>query len=554
MRGGRAAFWSPLLLAVGGAAAQAAQPAAAANLARLEAAYADFNDAAGAASLIDSDPGRYTAPGYAGRSRAEWAQLYGSRRAQLRTGLARLEVEGLSATDRRAAFLMREAVAESAPTPESLAPSGHCADTQRRDLALRAAEQALYACFTELGNRLSFESATLTRVDALELLGSLPDAARREALFRAFVPLWHALNGDDEPDSPYRRMLRQAAQQLEGGHSPVGQAARTVGITAPELEDWLVRILDAWRQASGSTEVEPWDYRFQAEAGVRALSEQIPAARMQELTQRYYLDLGLDLTAARVMYDLEPRAGKAPLAYTDFVLRGRSRAGAWQPTIVRVSGSYTRGGLGELNELVHENGHAAHMLALRTRPAFMDLGDPVFYEAFADVPSWSVYEGAWQRKYLGREARAADSLRALYANVMLDVAWALFDVRMLRDPDTDPNRLWTELTTHYLHILPHPELSWWAVRVQLVDAPGYMVNYGLGSVITADLRRRIARQLGPFDAGESRWYAWLCAHLLASGEQYPTARLLERFLGRRVSPEALLDELRRLGAAGGSAQ
>jgi hypothetical protein len=26
------------------------------------------------------------------------------------------------------------------------------------------------------------------------------------------------------------------------------------------------------------------------------------------------------------------------------------------------------------------------MMALRTRPAFMDLGDPLFYEAFADVP------------------------------------------------------------------------------------------------------------------------------------------------------------------------
>lgn len=554
MRSWRASLWGLLTLAAAAGPSQAVQPAAAVQLSRLEAAYADFNDAAGAASLIDSDPGRYQAAGYAGRSRAEWAQLYASQRRQLRAGLARLEVAGLSATDRRAAMLMRAAVADSSPTPESLAPVGHCADAQRRDLALRAAQQALYGCFTELGNRLAFEGSTLTRVDALELLGSVPDAARREALFRAFEPLWHALNGDDEPDSPYRRMLRQAAQELKGSRSPVEQAARTVGVGAGELEDWLVRILDAWREGSASTELEPWDYRFEAEAPVRALSEQIPVAGMQELTQRYYFDLGLDLSRAHVIDDLEPRAGKAPLAYTDYVTRGRWRGGAWQPTIVRVSASYTRGGLGELNELVHENGHVAHMLALRTRPAFMDLGDAVFYEAFADVPSWSVYEPAWQRRYLGREIRAADSLRALYANVMLDVAWALFDVRMLRDPDTDPNRLWTDLTARYLHIRPHPELSWWAVRVQLVDAPGYMVNYGLGSVITADLRRRIALELGPFDAGESRWYPWLSAHLLASGERYPTPRLLERFLGRRVSPDALLDELRRLSSAGGSDQ
>jgi oligoendopeptidase F len=223
----------------------------------------------------------------------------------------------------------------------------------------------------------------------------------------------------------------------------------------------------------------------------------------------------------------------------------------WQPTLVRVSASYGRGGLGPLNELVHENGHAAHMLALRTRPAFMDLGDPIFYEAFADVPSWSVYEPAWQQKYLGRSASQASSLRALYCGVMLDVGWALFDLRMLHDPDTDPNALWTDITHRYLHVVPHPELAWWAVRVQLVHKPGYMVNYGLGAVITADIRDRIARQLGPFQSGDPRWYGWLSGKLLSSGEEHPTMELLREFLGRPVSPEALLMELRRIATADG---
>ena len=166
------------------------------------------------------------------------------------------------------------------------------------------------------------------------------------------------------------------------------------------------------------------------------------------------------------------------------------------PTLVRVSGNYAHGGLGLLNELVHENGHTVHMMALHTRPAFMDLGDALFYEAFADVPSWSIYEPAWQQKYLGRSSTEESSLRALYSSVMLDVAWALFEARMLREPTRDPNVVWTEITSKYLHVKPHPELAWWLVRVQLVDAPGYMVNYGLGAVVTADLRQRIAEQVG----------------------------------------------------------
>ena len=216
------------------------------------------------------------------------------------------------------------------------------------------------------------------------------------------------------------------------------------------------------------------------------------------------------------------------------------------PTLVRVSASYGRGGLGPLNELVHENGHAVHMLALRTRPAFMDLGDAIFYEAFADVPAWNVYEPAWQQHYLGRSAAEPDSLRALFGAVMLDVAWALFDLRMLEHPQADPNAVWTAITHRYLHVKPHPELAWWAVRVQLVDKPGYMVNYGLGAVITADIRQRIASGLGPFAAGDPRWYSWISRQLLSSGEELETAQLLRQFLGRPVSPQALLAALDRM--------
>ena len=61
----------------------------------------------------------------------------------------------------------------------------------------------------------------------------------------------------------------------------------------------------------------------------------------------------------------------------------------------------------------------------------MDWPDTLFTEAFADVPSWSVHEPAWQRRYLGAEVAEAVSLRALFSDVMLDVAWSLFEMRML---------------------------------------------------------------------------------------------------------------------------
>jgi hypothetical protein len=541
-----------LLLSLGAAAA--AEPAASsralAGLQHAERAYADFNDAYGAVSLIDSNPGAYPDGKYAGRTRAAWQEIYVERRAELARGLEDTSGGGLSGSDARAVEVMQAALADSSAEPHSLAPAGHCSDARRPDLQLQALQDALYACFAELGNKLRFENAQVTRVAAFELLTSMPEQQRRKTLFLAFQPLWVALNGHDEAGSPYRRMIRVAAEQTKADGSPIDAAAHTVGVSTVECERWLERILDTWRQVSGETAVEPWDYRFAGGAADRELAAAIPRDALQALNQRYYGDLGLDLAAAGVIYDLEPRSGKAPLAYTDYVRRGRMIAGSWRPTIVRVSASYARGGLGPLNELVHENGHAAHMLALRTRPAFMDLGDPIYYEAFADVTSWNVYEPAWQQKYLGRRLTQATSLRALYSGVMLDVAWALFDLRMLRDPQSDPNAVWTDITHRYLHVVPHPELAWWAVRVQLVHKPGYMVNYGLGAVITADIRQRIAQQLGPFESGDARWYGWLSEHLLSSGEERPTSQLLPDFLGRSVSPQALLAQLQRIAAAG----
>ena len=536
-----------LLMSAAAPAEEAARAAVPRTLREIEEAYADFNDALGAVSLIDSDPASYT-QGYAGRSRDGWQQLYVERRTQLEQSLQGARAS--SAEDKRAIGLMRADVSDSSPTPRSLAPTGHCRDAARQDLPLKPLQEALYDCFAELANSLRFEQGTVTRVAAFDLLARLAEPERRKALFMSFTPLWQALVGDDTAASPYRRMIRMAAAQAKRSASPVDAAAHTIGVSSAETERWLERILDTWRQVSGEGEIEPWDYRFAAGAAERELGEGIARAALEPLNQRYYLDLGLDLAKSQVIYDLDPRPGKAPLAYTDYVRRGRMVDDHWQPTIVRVSANYVRGGLGVLHELLHENGHAAHMLALRTRPAFMDLGDAIFYEAFADVPAWSVYEPAWQQKYLGRSVSASVSLRGLYAEVVLDVAWALFDLRMLRNPAADPNRVWTDITQRYLHVRPHPELAWWAVRVQLVDTPGYMVNYGLGAVITADIRQRIARQLGPFDTGEARWYGWLSQRLLTSGEEHPTAQLLQQFLGRPVSPAALLGELERLAAPG----
>jgi hypothetical protein len=526
------------------------------RVAQLEQIYADAVDAVDVITTIDS--GLFTT--YREKDRAAWKLLYAEKRAQLVAGLATLSTEGLSTTDARVVGIMRNSLQSTLPEDPGASsgalgpPSGNCRNASRKDLDASALRKALYSCFGEVGNNLSFEGKPVTRDSAIAMLGQLDDPQRRKALFLAFVPLWESINGKDEPDSPYRRRIKFAAADAAAHGSSssmsIDAAAKDLALTTDEVEHWLEKILDTWRQVTPDQPVEPWDYRYVAGAADRALASTLSPESMLAMNYAYYRDLGADLKNLGILYDLEPRPGKAPITYTDYVTMGRVENGAWQPTVSRVSASFGQSGLYVLNMLVHENGHAVHYEAIHNRPAFMDIGDDFFCEAFADVTSWNVYDPAWQRKYMVREVseKVSESagLRSQYTMVTLEATWALFELRMLRHPEADPNVVWTEITSHYLHIIPHPEYSWWAQRVQLVDAPGFMINYGLGAVVTAELRQHIREQIGPFNTGNPRWYSFVKSNLLQYGTEKETLELLRGFLGRPVSPDALVNDIRRL--------
>ncbi len=538
------ALCAVILLACASVPATATEPG---PLAPTEALFLEFLDAANAVDFIHSG----MAADYEGRDLASWDAQRIDRHKALIASIAAIDERKLPREDIRALAAIRVTLGDygdPSPAVANAPDSPACKDRDRKDLDYDGLSAALSSCYREIGNVLKFEDRTVDRGSALGLLGDIEEPARRKALFDAFLPLWAALNGNDQPDSPYRRLIALASKEAATDGSGVEAAARAIGVSVKDVERWLVQILEAWQKASPAGMVEPWDYRYAISEAQRRIAPSFPDTEIVAVDHRFYQDLGADVEKLGVVYDIDDRLDKSPLAYTDFLRRGRYVNGTWQPTVARVVGRYRSGGLSALNELVHENGHAVHISAIRNRPAFTDWPDTLFTEAFADVPSWSVYEPVWQRKYLGTELPAAMSLRALYGSVMLDVAWSLFEIRMLRDPASDPNAVWTDITSTYLHITPHPEVPWWAVRVQLVSNPGYMVNYGLGAVLTAEIRKATANAIGPFDAGNPKWYGWSSEELLVFGSERSTRDLMQVLLGRPPSPRALLEQINRLGA------
>jgi hypothetical protein len=513
------------------------------DLLAAEQLYAEFLNSYGARETIDSGLVNQVD----GKDRDYWAGRFATQKQTLTTSLERLTSARSSQEDAAVLASLKSGLADFGGTTTA-APEGRCSDASRPAEPEGVLRAALLACFREIGNHIQFAGHEMTRVAVLQLLESLEPEATRKQLFLALRPLWEAVDGDDGPTSPYRRRIAAAAAEARTQGSPIDGAARSLGLTAPELESALLDVLEVWRRVAVVGQVEPWDYRFRYAAASRALNPLLTRESLRPKMLRYFRDLGADPIPMRVTYDLDPRAGKTPFAYTDLIRIGQSIDGAWRPAAVRVSESVESAGLFTLDEMIHETGHAVHFMAVRARPAYFE-PDNFLAEAFANVPAWSLYEPEWQRRYLGRTVCRAVGLRERYALAMLDIAWTVFEIRMLREPNSSPNRVWTDLTSHYLGIVPHPDWAWWALRTQLVDTPGYMANYGAGAILTAAMRERIRQSIGSFDAGNARWYPWVSEHILRYGSELPTEELVARLVGGKISAQALIADIRGVAAS-----
>jgi len=514
---------------------------------------ATYQEARGLKDTIKATRARNANAAPDGTSLVELVRRYGETRTALVRDLGRIDPSALGEEDRHAFEVMQRApgidLGEEKPPPDApAAAKPDCA----YDPAAVAKEgfdplsERIYACYGQATENLIFEGKTLDRLTVFSLLPITGDRDRRRGLFLSMEPIWKAVNGDGGPGSPWRTLVRLSAARFREKNASIESSAALLGVDPGKVEPWLVSVLEAWRDATAGADLEPWDFGHAAGAMERALTPHIPRESLRPLNDRVYQDLGADPVLLGVEYDIEPRAGKDPVAYTDFAARPRRLPdGGWTTGRYRISASYAVGGPGNLAELLHETGHAVHIAAIRNRPAFLDWPDSdTFTEALAELVALDLYDPEWQQRYLGRSVPGPDALRAKYSGIVMDTAWALFEIRMHRDPSLDPNQVWTDLMRDYLHIRPHLEWSWWAVRGQLIDLPGYMLNYALGAILVADLRARTRELYGARPWGDTTWYPRVSDRLYRFGLERPSRQVIEEYLGRPVSPDALIRDLR----------
>ena len=503
---------------------------------------------------------RRSGPGPAARRRRPGARCRG-RRGAVRGLLAAIDAvpatDAVADDDARALGAMRAGI-ETAFGPDAELPvappieRASCDDAAAWAAAIEAGgtplRERLEGCYGTLADDLEVDGERLARP---QILGRLGDrAGRGEAATpvpgassrcggRSMATVADRRAGRDIGHRRTRRCSAESRARWARRRLPHRRQRAALGLAEGDVERWAVAALEAWRdavddpaRARGEPAVEPWDWWWRAGEADRAVRGHAPARARDRRQPPVVRRPGRRLRCAGRDVRHDAAAGPADrLGRVHDVRRATAPPASTapgRPGAPVVLATYVDGGLGDLAELVHEGGHACP-----------HRGDPDAARLRRLARLGRAHRGAGGgRRARRRRARLAGPLdprggarcrtrprsAAATPRSMLDTAWALFEIRLHAEPDRTPERGLDRDHVDYLGIAPHPEWSWWAMRGQLVQEPGYMANYSVGAVLAADLRAAIRAARGDWTGGDPGWYGvGLASTSTGSGRNAPPA-------------------------------
>ena len=582
-----------LILGFGAAMAESRETA---PLAETERLFLEFLAARDASAYLETGHVKE----WDGAGLETWNERLVARHKALTTSLARLDTAALAPSDQAALAAIRVTLGDIGDPAPAAADGARreprCEDRHDASLDREGLTAALRACFREIGNTLQFEGGTVDRGGALGLLAELDDPARRKAVFDAFLPLWAAINGANEPDSPYRRVLKMAAANDPVSSSGITAAARSIGVTVDDVERWLAQILAAWRDANPPDLVEPWDYRFYAEKVRKEkydldFNEVKPYMQMDKLREGMFwvagelFGLKFEEIADAPVFHPDVRVWKvtdrarafAGLWYFDPYARPGKNSGAWmteyrgqqklagdiQP-IVSNNCNYIKGKPGEpvliswddAETLFHEFGHALHGLLSNVKyPSQAGTNVPRDYVEFPSqvLERWLStpevmgrflvhYEtGEPLPQELADKIKRAKTFNQGFATVEF-LGSALVDMKLhlAGEADIDPDKFEREMLSQLGMpseiVMRHRTPQFGHIFSGEGYAAGYY-SYLWADAITADAAEAFVEAGSFYDKETAKRFH---DHIMSVGDSLDPAEGFRKFRGRDVDTTALL--------------
>ena len=460
---------------------------------------------------------------------AELRTRFAALRRELSAGLRHFDRSKLTRPDQDALQTLIRVLGDgTVPEPERLASRESKEATPdcsydpvalaRRKDGLSPLKDRIYDCYSQAARHVSFEGGSYDRLTILEMAGRAEDPVRRRRLFLALEPVFRSVNGDDGAASPYRAMLPLSAAEWAKTFADRPQPR---GARHRPREAGTVAHLDPRGLARAQRRAPSSNHGTTSTSATRA-AEAWPGAcrveRLKPLNDAFYRSLGADVDA--LARPLRPRAARGQDGRGVHRFR-RSAAASGTAPGPRASPGSSRptapAGSAISASCCTRPATRVHIAAIRTRPAYRRLARQRHVHRGARRPGRSrrLRAGVAARLARRRSEPQADSLRTEVRRHRAGRRLGRCS-RCACIATRAPTRIGSGPSSRasYLHVRPHPELSWWALRGQLVDSPGYMMNYALGAIITADLRARCQRAArSVLEAGRRLLRVALRAHL-----------------------------------------
>jgi peptidyl-dipeptidase A len=393
----------------------------------------------------------------------------------------------------------------------------------KRELAWRASKQVGDVIFNDLIELVKLRNTAARKVgfDNYHTLSIVTGEQSVEELDRIFNELCELTN------EPFARLKNELDRIL----------ADSYGIAPYDLMPWHYH--DPFFQRT------PLVYELDLDAYYKDQD-------VKELSQRYYVGIGLPVDDILARSDLYDREGKYPHAFSfeadrngDVrILCNLQNTERWMETIL------------------HELGHAVYSKYHDRKEPWL-LREPAHSfttEAIAMFFGRLSRNAAWMQKMLDlsesqRVKIERVSEKYLRFQQILFARWAMvmynFEKQLYANPDQDLNILWWDLVEKYQFIKrpPGPVDAGWASKLHFTTAPCYYHNYMLGELLASQLHNYIVHNVLMLKSDEDVSYVgrkevgrFIREKVLEPGAVYHWNEMIRQATGESLTPKYFVEK------------
>lgn len=305
-------------------------------------------------------------------------------------------------------------------------------------------------------------------------------------------------------------------------------------------------------------ELMPWHFqsRFFQEAPALYplnLDKHYKGANLEEITERYYNSIGMDISKVLRNSSLYPQPGKNQHAFcTDIDTRGDVRV------LCNITDNESW-----MSTMLHEFGHAVYMLghdntnlpfSLRNSAhIFTTEAVAMLMERCASNPEWLMeYRGISKEE---SEAIAENCFNQARLSKIVFSRWVQvlyrFEKEMYANPDQDLNALWWNLVERY-QMLRKPEgrnEPDYAAKIHVALYPCYYHNYQLGDLFASQMHHYIVKNITRSNNLRWDYYKdnkevgkWFTEKIFSPGMRYEWEDFIVRATGEKFSAKFFAEQ------------